>query len=156
MSDAPQEFEKLQKLLKLKRYELPPPGYFNRFSSRVVSRIEAERERSSVWDQARWLRQFLTMLETNPLAAGGFGIAICGLLISGIVYSQHRTPDEFSAESAPSVNMASSGAPEWGRTERVDSTIPSINSSFTTNAPNALFGFGGLEKVSVQQVNFNP
>jgi hypothetical protein len=155
MSNAPEEFEKLQKLLKLKRHEQPPPGYFNNFSGRVVSRIEAnDRERDPMWNDAPWLRRFLMLLETNPIAAGLFGMSICGLLISGIAYSQYHTPAEYSTDTAGASDMAAATTPAWNKAARVDSTMPSINPVFNTNAPSALFG--GLDKLSVQQVNFNP
>ena len=41
MKESGQNFDELKKLLKLKRHELPPPGFFNHFSDEVVSRIRA-------------------------------------------------------------------------------------------------------------------
>jgi hypothetical protein len=148
MSDAPEDFKQLQKLLKLKRYEQPPPGYLNDFSDRVVSRIEAAGRQN-----VSWARRFLNLLETNPVAAGLFGMSVCGLLISGIVYSQNRAPSEFSADSLAPVDVAAASMPDWTK-PTMDSTTPSINPVFNTNAPAALFG--GLDKLSVQQVSFNP
>ncbi|MDB6020464.1 MAG: hypothetical protein JWQ04_321, partial [Pedosphaera sp.] len=94
MSTAPEEFDKLQKLLKLKRYEQPPPGYFNNFSTLVLNRIERESEHAEAGEGA-WMKKFLGMLETNPFAAGIFGMSICGLLISGIAWSQYRPPSDY-------------------------------------------------------------
>jgi len=154
MSNAPEDFDQLRKLLKLKRHEVPPPGYFNNFSSQVIDGIEVTSQHAAIFDQVPWLRQLFTLLETNPIAAGLFGMSICGLLISGIAYSQYRTPSEYSADSAIApVDMASASTPDWTKTT-TDSTIPSINPVFNTNAPNTLFG--GLDKLSVQQVSFTP
>ncbi len=41
MNENEQNFDELKRLLKLKRHEVPPPGYFNNFSGEVISRIRA-------------------------------------------------------------------------------------------------------------------
>lgn len=48
MQNESQDFEKLRRLLALKRHEIPPPGYFPGFSRQVIGRIEAERARPAV------------------------------------------------------------------------------------------------------------
>lgn len=84
MSANTEDFEKLRKLLKLKRYEQPPPGYFNHFSSIVINRIEREGESEGAWAQIPWLRKAFRMLETSPVFSGVFGAAVCGVVIFGI------------------------------------------------------------------------
>ena len=84
MSMTPErdEFEQLRRLLVLKRYEQPPPGYFTQFSRQVRERLEAgdhRREVDSLEDwfaQVPWLRRFWTALETKPVFAGAFGLAV--------------------------------------------------------------------------------
>ena len=141
MNSAPEEFEKLQKLLKLKRYEQPPPGYFNNFSDRVINRLERQSEQG-VLAEVPWMRRLLGLLETNPVAAGLFGMSVCGLLISGIAWSQYRPPSEYSGSSASSgLNFADSGAsaatPEFTKTAGVDSLTPAIG--FGATNPASLF-----------------
>ena len=41
MSEKNNNFKQLKQLLKLKRHEIPPPGYFNHFSGDVISRLRA-------------------------------------------------------------------------------------------------------------------
>jgi hypothetical protein len=154
MSEEQQDFEKLIKLLKLKRYEQPPPGYFNNFSSRVTDRIEVVGAQATLLDQAPWIKRLFLMLETNPIAAGLFGMSICGLLISGIAYSQSGATAEYSLDGLAPVSVASVTTPDWVARTTASSTTPSISPVFNTNAPSALFG--GLDKLSVQQVSFSP
>jgi hypothetical protein len=70
MKNDPQEFEKLRKLLALKRHENPPPGYFNAFSDRVIDRIQAEQEtRPGVWQQV------LSLFRERPAISWSFSVA---------------------------------------------------------------------------------
>jgi len=94
MSQNTENFESLRHLLSLKRHEQPPPGYFNNFSSQVIARIklgEVGEERAIpgrvIWEPP-WLQRILAAFETKPILAGGFAVAVCGLLITGIIYSE--------------------------------------------------------------------
>ncbi len=98
MKPEEEEFQQLRRLLALKRHEQPPPGYFNDFSRQVITQIIASRpfqDSSTVellgWE-APWLQRLWTAFETKPWLAGAFGVAVCGLLISGIVYSEKPAP----------------------------------------------------------------
>jgi len=107
MSNVPEDFDSLKRLLKLKRHEQPPPGFFNDFSGSVIARLEAAGA-AGFSDEAPWLRRLLAILDTNPFAAAGFGLAACGLLVCGIVFSEYA--DHGSAfASGGSVTMASAG-----------------------------------------------
>ena len=93
MNQDTENFEQLRRLLVLKRYEQPPPRYFNDFSSQVIARIklgggveEGALLERLLWE-APWLQRVWSALEAKPILAGVFGVAVCGLLISGVVYS---------------------------------------------------------------------
>ena len=98
MNQDTENFEQLRRLLALKRYEQPPPGYFNDFSSQVIARIKVgERgEEGAFLDrllwEAPWLRRIWAALEAKPILAGVFGVAMCGLLIAGVIYSDRTDP----------------------------------------------------------------
>jgi hypothetical protein len=92
MSEVPEEFEQLRRLLQLKRYEQPPPGFFNSFSTRVLDGVEAsQRARYSLGILAGvpWLARLVRAVEGNALVAGGFATAMCALLLGGVVYSEY-------------------------------------------------------------------
>ena len=82
MSNGPEEFEQLRKLLKLKRYEQPPPRFFQDFPLRVLDAIEEGRSRNAknqLWIQTPWLARLFGAMERNALVAGSFVTGICAL-----------------------------------------------------------------------------
>ncbi len=66
----------MEKLLRLKRYEQPPPRYFSEFSNRVISRIEKGEGRSSWWERLGF--------DLRPALAAGAGVVACGLIVYGV------------------------------------------------------------------------
>jgi hypothetical protein len=157
MSNAPEDFEKLRKLLKLKRHEQPPPGYFNNFSQRVINRLEAEGRSDVLSADAPWAKRLVRMLETNPIFAGAFGVAVCSLLLFGINSFQYidRASVAMVAEDGnnASAMLLSKSSPE--------TSSPSINPMFSTNIPGAST-FGALSlsaqpnNNTIQPVMFTP
>jgi hypothetical protein len=98
MSSSPEDFEALRKLMKLKRYEQPPPRFFEDFSSRVQDGILAAKP-ASFGVEAPWLARFFRFLEANSLVAGGFATAVCALMLGGLFYSESL--DQMTAAVAP-------------------------------------------------------
>lgn len=98
MNPEQDNFQALQRLLALKRYEQPPPGYFDRFSVQVVARLRAGERGApdSFWEwlrlEAAGLQRLWSALETKPVFAGALGAGVCGLLLAGILYSQSVEP----------------------------------------------------------------
>ena len=94
MSENDNNFEALRRLLVLKRYETPPPGYFNSLSNQVIQRISAgDTDRAANWveelfNQAPWLERWVRVFDVKPVFAGAFAGALCLLLFVGIVYSE--------------------------------------------------------------------
>jgi len=106
MNADQENFEPLRRLLALKKHEQPPPGYFKDFSQQVIMQIRAAGPEAQVtgaerliW-QAPWLQRFWAALENNPVLAGGFGVIVCALLISGVIYSENtgRGPETAGIE----------------------------------------------------------
>ena len=91
-----QDFEKLQRLLKLKRHELPPPRFFNDFSGQVTARIRAGdvgklESLTDVVAQTPWLQRLWQAIEGKPAVSGAFALAACGLLVVGIYFSDQSS-----------------------------------------------------------------
>jgi hypothetical protein len=71
-----ENFDSIRVLLRLKRYEQPPPRYFNEFSCIVIARIEAgERGHASFWERFGF--------DLRPVLAGALGATACGLVLFG-------------------------------------------------------------------------
>jgi hypothetical protein len=93
MNENEENFDALRQFLKLKRQEMPPPGYFNAFSSHVISQIRAgqsgKRHTSAdeYFSEAPWLLKLLQVFEFKPAFAGAFASALFLVLVFGIVYA---------------------------------------------------------------------
>jgi hypothetical protein len=97
MSPEQANFDKLRRLLVLKRYEQPPPGYFERLPRRVIARIEAGETGGIVtlseritWE-APWLQRILMHIEGRPAIGAALAVAMCVFLISGLIMSDKPT-----------------------------------------------------------------
>jgi hypothetical protein len=100
MNPDSENFDSLQRLLALKRHEIPPPGYFDRFSRDVMARIKAGENGGAVGSEISWFQRLLSIFDLKPVFAGAFGTAVCAFLISGVISSE-QTPAIGSAATSP-------------------------------------------------------
>jgi hypothetical protein len=84
-----ENFDRLRKLLALKRYEQAPPGYFSNFSSKVIARIEATDAAELSWWQKLGLQ-----VDFKPALMCGLGVVVCGLLSVGVLISAFESADQ--------------------------------------------------------------
>jgi hypothetical protein len=95
MNEELQNFDDLKRLLKLKRHETPPPGYFNNFSDSVVARLrDGEGQRKMTFldrmdSEASWLASLLRAFETKPGAIGVAAAGLCTLLVVGVIFADY-------------------------------------------------------------------
>lgn len=153
MSQESQDFSALRQLLRLKRYEQPPPGYFHRFSAEVMARIEAGEtgERAAAarffWEAA-WLQRWWSALEAKPVLAGAFGVAVCSLLIWGVVSSEKADiqPMATLVQPAPVPSNPLLAATEAISDERTQHALPAAFrlSSEIMDARGRLDGLGAV------------
>jgi hypothetical protein len=145
------DFDNLKRLLALKRYEQPPPGYFENFSDRVISRIEAEElsEYSSWW---QWL---VAKFDAKPVVAGAYGLTVSGLLLAGFHFSE-TFENEVAKNPTPTLpwlattpaSVLSFQPTDLNQNTYFDSSaapLPaSVNSLFRSDSSHVLFNGQGL------------
>lgn len=112
MSQDTENFESLRRLLALKRYEQPPPGYYHSFSREVIVRIKAgERGEDAygyVW-QMGWLQRIWAAFEARPAFAGALGLALCSLVVFGVVSADNAPLNIQAVTGEPTPEMQSTG-----------------------------------------------
>ena len=94
MNPDPRTFEGLRRLLVLKRYEQPPPGYFDRFPGEVIARIREYESKASIGPGVLWLRRLWNALEYRAVLPAAFGAAVGSVLVLGLIRSPgvHASP----------------------------------------------------------------
>jgi hypothetical protein len=156
MRSDSEKFGQVRRLLKLKRHEQPPPGYFQNFPDQVISRIRAGEHAADpnvlqlLFMELPWLQRLWTGLETKPVLTGLIGAAACVLLFIGLMLPgrQELRPDQFSSATAGIM------FPTPAERGRVSPSLARGTSSdfFETNL---LGGFSGGSLIG-QPVKFTP
>jgi hypothetical protein len=116
METSPENFESLRKLLKLKRYEQPPPRFFNEFSGHVIARIRSEGMRPP-----RWWERF--GIDLRPVVAVGAGAVACVTMF----FTMAATPEGEAAANP----YAASATIATAQPATDTSTNPVINAAGT-------------------------
>ena len=165
MSQDTENFDSLRKLLSVKRHEQPPPGYFDQFSSEVMARLRAgEHEQKDLWrelgEEASWLQRLWASLDARPALAGAFGVLVCGVVLTGIYFSQQGEPqysvvNQMDSWSVPgAANGLALGLP-GAQQATTDSTNSAASPSTGGLPTGSLFDqIGGPGKTA--PVNFSP
>jgi hypothetical protein len=115
MNQNEQNFEDLKRLLKFKRHEVPPPGYFNNFSGQVISRIRAGEAGGAqtfierLQRDAPWLANFLQTFETRPGLVGGLAAGLCLLLVLAVIFADRPDTASKNLLSVSEPSVAASG-----------------------------------------------
>jgi hypothetical protein len=83
------EFTELRRLLRLKRHEQPPPGYFHHFSANVIAALQTPAGRRAPAESPAnvpgWILGLLERIQARPAFAGGFATMLCAGVIGGIL-----------------------------------------------------------------------
>lgn len=144
-----QDFEKLQRLLKIKRYEQPPPRYFNDFSAKVISHIRSDSRR----EKSSWLRSLWRKLESNPALSGAIATAACGLMVAGVFLMEETKPQHMNFTLGGEQNGAGDNlpaAPVLGSVA-VHPPFASTNAGTIPTGPNLFNQLPSLQTVPVSQ-----
>jgi hypothetical protein len=140
MGSSPDNFDSLEKLLRLKRYEKPHPRYFNDFSGRVMSRIEAGEARGSWWERFGF--------DLRPAFAAAAGLFACGLVVYGVATAGDgiRISNDFVAAGNTGPALSSDSSPNALLTHADSSMGSSTNPvpSFGTPIDRNVFPSGSV------------
>ena len=158
MNENENNFESLRRLLALKNYEIPPPGYFDNFSREVTARIRAEEasRTANVSSQLSWLSRLLSAFEAKPAFAGGFASMLCLLLLFGIIYAEQpdAAPQPLLQPAQAASSLAVASAAAFNPPSAMPTGIPSASSTnpiFNIQSAPNLFGY---PPAVAQPVNF--
>lgn len=153
MNQNEDNFESLRRVLALKRHEIPPPGYFDRFSANVIAQLRAAPQKENIF-VTLWngLRKGLEIFESKPAFAGVFASALCLLLLLGVVSTeQTETLPQAILNAQSPVTLASITSPGLLPAAAHTGIISSTNPVFEMQSGNY---FGGQNPL-LQQVGFS-
>ena len=96
MQKETDDFSELRKLLKIKRHEAPPPGYFSLFSGKVIARIEARQapEAAPSW------RYWLAALWNRPAVSGAYALLFGALVMAAMSLAQTQMTNQDLPQTA--------------------------------------------------------
>ena len=106
----------IAKLLRLKRYEQPPPGYFENFLHEFHRRQRDELLRQPLW-RICWERahDFMFQLDVRSLASYPAAVAavlVCAAVISLKIYQEPQI-SKIALQSPPALSETADAEDEW-------------------------------------------
>jgi hypothetical protein len=116
----------IARLLRLKRYEQPPPGYFENFLHEFHRRQRNELLRQPLWRicleraHAFMLRLDVPALASYPAAVTA--VLVCGAIISLKIYQQPETA-RVALQSPPALSVSANAEGEWNLASPVATQI---------------------------------
>jgi hypothetical protein len=126
MEQSPENFESLQALLRLKRYEQPPPRFFNEFSGNVIARIQAGEARVT----RRWWERF--GIDLRPVLTAGGAAAAFGVLFLNAGFSIENDGQALPPTAPVAVLVSQKDSPALPvNSPNVSSTTPEFNAAGT-------------------------
>lgn len=133
MNSQPEDSDRLQKLLAVKRHEQPPPGYFVGLSSRIMERIEEDRQ----IQQLPWYRRLGLSFEWKPALVWVTGMAACGLVCAGVIAAMqvNITAVAASTEADQQVAAAEPGMPPMAVDEPVQGSMEPVLTTASEPSP---------------------
>lgn len=166
MSETNNNFEDLKKLLKLKRHEIPPPGYFNHFSGDVISRIRTGEAGGSasfierLQGESPFFSNLLHIFSARPGVIGGLATGLCLLLLISVVLADRSEPGSAEGSVAMAQVETTQSAPEANPTlaslqPAADGGITVSTNPVTSLQPVATL-FGSQQNPLFQPVGFMP
>jgi len=96
MQKETEDFSELRKLLTIKRYESPPPGYFSQFSGKIIARVQARQasEAAPSW------RYWLAVLWNRPAVSGAYALLFGGLVMVAMGLAQTQMANQDLPQTA--------------------------------------------------------
>ncbi len=139
--------------MRLKRYEQPPPGYFDRLPDQIMVRLERGQGKAGLWDK------LVSAFAFRPAFAYGFALSAFGALTLSALYSAKTPPGEYGRiaprnswrTEAPGEALAAQISFNPAEPLHVANWMGNTNPSAESNLP-SLFGSGAREQAV--HVNF--
>ncbi len=116
--------QRLLRLLALKRYEVPPPGFFDRLPSRVLVSIRAGTE---VAEKSRW-QLLLDVIRGEPMIAGSYAALGVGALLFGVSVFQMAVDTDAASMAGTGLSGPGAVIPSPGMFMAVSAPDPALPS----------------------------